>query len=97
MPVRILDDRVYLSIVIVTIFHVDAVNIPHKRNLLFHKRHSNVPRMPSLWIRYMSLIVNVVNNNITEATKSRQLYKIRVRFSQRKVVFDVAVHTSDVT
>ena len=57
----------------VTMFHVDDVNIPHSKNLLFHKRHSNIPKIPSLWMRYISLIINVVENNIAEAEKSKRL------------------------
>ena len=74
------NDIIYLSIVIATIFHVDAVNIPHKRNLLFHNRHSNVPRIPSLCITFIFPTVSVVNNSITEAIKSRKLYKTKLYF-----------------
>ena len=66
-----------LSVVIVTMFHVDAQNSVHCKNSVFHNRHSNSPRIPGLWILLVSLRVKLNMSRITEAKKSITLWKYR--------------------
>ena len=59
-----------LSIVIATIFQVDAKKSAQRKNSVFHKRHSSCPRIPSLLTVLVSSRVKLDMSRIIEAKKS---------------------------
>ena len=76
--IQFADIKTYLSNVNATIFQVDDANNPQSINLVFHMTHSIVPRIPSLYKEYVSLIVNVVKSKTVEAAISRKLYMEKI-------------------
>ena len=62
-----------LSMVNATRFHVEESKSPQRKSSVFHNRHSISPSNPLLRKKYLSFIVNVTRNSITDTAKSRRL------------------------
>ena len=62
-----------LSMVNATRFHVEESKSPQRNSSVFHNRHSSSPSNPVLRNKYLSFMVKVTRNSITDTAKSRRL------------------------
>ena len=62
-----------LSMVNATRFHVEESKSPQRKSSVFHNRHSISPSNPVFRNRYLSFMVNVTRNSITDTAKSKRL------------------------
>ena len=76
-----------LSIVIATIFHVDAQKSAQRKYFVFHKRHSSCPRIPRLWTLVLSSRVKVNMNRMTDAKKSMTLWNNNKKVRQSYILW----------